>query len=369
MRQRLFLLLLGAALLAALVSYILTVPHGADIPLVGVVDGNQVIISPQLSGRLVRLLVDEGSEVHAGQLLAELDPAELQAELRASQAGVDALRSRLAELDRQYRLTDRQTAAALQQAQATLTATQAQLREAQADLWRDEQDFARSQALFRSGIISAQDRDHLEAAVRADRARVASLEEQVRAQQAAVQAARAARDQLGVLDRQRATTRAQIRQARAQQQQAATRLGYMRLYAPLSGVVSVRVAREGEVVAAGAPVLVLVDVDHLWVRAEVEETYIDAIRLGQPLRVRLPSGRELTGVVFFKGVEGDFATQRDVSRSKRDVKTFAIKVAVRDPSRRLFTGMTATVLLPPLSAPHWWQRWWKPKAGTGSRQP
>ena len=99
-------------------------------------------------------------------------------------------------------------------------------------------------------------------------------------------------------------------------------------------------------VAAGAPIVVVVDVNHLWVRADVEETYIDLIHFGQKLQVVLPSGDELTGTVFFKGVEGDFATQRDVSRTKRDIKTFAIKVAIPNPRHRLFTGMTAYVLLP-----------------------
>jgi len=100
----------------------------------------------------------------------------------------------------------------------------------------------------------------------------------------------------------------------------------------------------------------VVDVDHLWVRADVEETYIDSIQFGQKLRVQLPSGNLLEGSVFFKGVENDFATQRDVSRTKRDIKTFAIKVAVPNPEHRLFTGMTATVLLPPPAKKNWFAR-------------
>ena len=64
------------------------------------------------------------------------------------------------------------------------------------------------------------------------------------------------------------------------------------------------------------------------------------------MRVRLPSGDIREGEVFFKGVEGDYATQRDVSRTKRDIKTFAIKVSLPNQDRRLFIGMTATVLLP-----------------------
>ena len=76
----------------------------------------------------------------------------------------------------------------------------------------------------------------------------------------------------------------------------------------------------------------------------MEESYIDNIAFGQKLRVRLPSGDMIEGTVIFKGVENDFATQRDVSRTKRDIKTFAIKVAVPNPEHRLFTGMTADVL-------------------------
>ncbi len=96
--------------------------------------------------------------------------------------------------------------------------------------------------------------------------------------------------------------------------------------------------------------------DHLWVRADVEESYIDLIQFGQVLRVRLPSGDVIEGKIFFKGVESDFATQRDVSRTKRDIKSFAIKVAVPNPGRRLFAGMTATVLLPPPPKKGWFSR-------------
>jgi HlyD family secretion protein len=120
--------------------------------------------------------------------------------------------------------------------------------------------------------------------------------------------------------------------------------------------VSVRVAKQGEVISQGSPIVVVVDVDHLWVRADVEEGYIDSVQFGQTLQVRLPSGNTIQGQVFFKGVENDFATQRDVSRTKRDIKTFAIKVSVPNDGRRLFTGMTATVLLPPPETKGWFAR-------------
>ena len=81
-------------------------------------------------------------------------------------------------------------------------------------------------------------------------------------------------------------------------------------------------------------------------RADVEETYIDRVKHRRPLTVRLPSGDEREGTVFYRGVDAGFATQRDVSRTKRDIKTFEIRLRVDNRDRRLAIGMTAYVLLP-----------------------
>jgi HlyD family secretion protein len=152
------------------------------------------------------------------------------------------------------------------------------------------------------------------------------------------------------------TMMAQMEQARASEAQMTTQLGYTKIYAPIDGIVSVRVAKQGEVVSIGSPIVVVVDINHLWVRASVEESYADAIKFGQKLTVELPSGNKIEGSVFFKGAENEFATQRDVSRTKRDIKTFAIKVAVPNAEGRLFTGMTAIVLLPRPAKPSWFSR-------------
>jgi len=324
--------------------------------LTGIVDGNEVIVSPQIMGRIINLTVDEGSEVKKGDLIAQLDPKELEASLTAAKANVASLRAQVNEANHNYALTDDTTGASLKQAEATLTSTRAQLEQARANLWRDQTDYGRVQRLFDSGVESAQDRDHAEATLKASQANVKSLEESVGAQEAALAVARANRKQVDVRGAEIATTLAQLEQARATATETETQLNYTKIYAPIDGIVSVRVAKQGEVVSQASPIVVIVDVDHLWVRADVEESYIDSVRFGQTLRVKLPSGDVLQGQVFFKGVENDFATQRDVSRTKRDVKTFAIKVSVPNQDRRLFTGMTATILLPPPERKSWFAR-------------
>ena len=70
---------------------------------------------------------------------------------------------------------------------------------------------------------------------------------------------------------------------------------YTEIHAPIDGIVDVRAAREGEVVTPGQPIVTLINPDDLWVRVDVEETYIDRVRIGDTLTVRLPSGVERAG--------------------------------------------------------------------------
>lgn len=347
------LVIIGIVFVIALVFYLFTTPWENEMPLTGIVDGNEVIVSPQITGRIINLTVDEGNEVKKGDLIAELDPKELEASLAAAKANVASLQAQVSEANHNYSMTDDQTGASVKQAGAMLTSTRAQLEQAKANLWRDQTDYDRMQKLFDSGVASAQDRDHADAALKASLANVKALEESVGAQEAGVGVAQANRKQVAVRGSEVATMIAQLEQARAAAAQTETQLGYTKIYAPIDGIVSVRVAKQGEVVAQGSPIVVVVDMDHLWVRADVEESYIDSVSFNQVLKVRLPSGDVIQGPVFFKGVENDFATQRDVSRTKRDIKTFAIKVAVPNEGRRLFTGMTATVLLPPRAKKNW----------------
>jgi len=314
------------------------------------------VVSPQITGRIVNLTVDEGSVVKKGDLIAELDSKELEATLSAAKANVDSLEAQVNEANHNYSWTNGQTDASVTEAEARVASAKAQLGPTRAQLGRDQDDLKRMQQLFDKGEVSAQDRDHAEAAVKISQASVEMLEQAVKAAAATQTVAQENRKQVAARESAVNTTIAQLEQARATAAQVSAQLGYTKVYAPIDGIVSVRVAKQGEVVAQGSPIVVIVDVDHLWVHADVEESYIDSIEFGQKLRIRLPSGDMLEGPVFFKGVENDFATQRDVSRTKRDIKTFAIKVSIPNPGRRLFTGMTATVLLPPPARKSWFTR-------------
>ena len=116
----------------AAVGYFLTMPRGNDIPLTGVIDGNEYIVSPQMTGRIVNLTVDEGSIVKKGDLIAELDDKELEASLPPPRLMSTSLEAQVTEANHNYSWTSNQTDASVSEAQARVTSAKAQLEQAHA---------------------------------------------------------------------------------------------------------------------------------------------------------------------------------------------------------------------------------------------
>jgi multidrug resistance efflux pump len=214
---------------------------------------------------------------------------------------------------------------------------------------RIRSDHDRTVSLADQGVASQQDKDRAQAQLQAQLAAVQSFKDQVAAADADLRAALARTHQAHAARSTVAATRADLASAAAQRAEAMVRLGYTNIVAPVSGTVSVRAAREGEVVSPGQAIVTIVDLSDTWVRASVPETYADHIALGDVFQVRMPSGQSVAGKVFFKAVEGDFATQRDVSRRKRDIKTVALKLRIDNPNELFVPGMTADVVVPPSS--------------------
>jgi len=342
-----FFIFLGIIAVISLGYYWFSTDHTSDLVLIGTVDANQVIVSPQVQGRIQKLLVDEGTQVKQGDLIAILDPSELEAEERAAAATIDSLRSKVNETQYTERSTKGTTSSDVANAQARLQSARASLAQAEAGLQRVESDSRRIIALANQGISSEQEKVEAETNLKAQQATVDAWKKQVDAAQADLNAAVARTQQAGAAQSTVASTRAQLVNAKALLKQAEVRLGYTKIYAPITGTVSVRAAREGEVLNPGSPIVTLIDLSDTWVRAAIPETYADHIGLGDTLRVQLPGGTITSGKVFYKAAEADFATQRDVSRRKRDIKTVVLKVRLDNPKGAYVPGMTADVLVSP----------------------
>ncbi len=344
-RNRIFIIL-GVLFIFSLFWYFFTTNRSGDLQLIGTVDANEVVVSSRIPGQIETLTVDEGDAVHAGELIATIQSDDLAAARNAAEATAASQKYLL----QQTRDTERQvggsTSSQVANAEAQLRAMRATLMQAQALEQHQEADTSRSVALAAQGVVSQQTRDEDVASLRADRAAVNAAKQNVAAAEASLKVAKANTIQARAQAKTVAATRSQMQNAQALLDQAQVELGYSRIVSPIAGMVNVRAARQGEVVAAGTPIVTITDLTQTWVYAPLPETEADSVQLGDNLRVVMPSGATLQGKVIAKSAEGDFATQRDVSRRKRDIETVQLKLLIDNPAMRYVPGMLAEVYIP-----------------------
>ena len=344
-RNRVFMIL-GLLTVGSLIFYFVTVRPTGDLQLIGTVDANEVVVSSKIPGRIQTLRVDEGQDVKAGQIIAIIESEDLQAARAAAEATASSQRFKLGETVETERQTAGEVSSAAVNAEAMVKAARASLAQAQANYEHQQADTSRTVALAQQGIMSEQAKDEAATSLQAAKAAVDTARENLSAAEASLRQARAHELLATVAARTVDETRDQVANARALAQQAKVEVGYSQVFAPVSGKVNVLAARQGEVVAAGAPIATIMDLTQTWIYAPLPETQADAVQLGDSLRVVMPSGDTIQGKIIVKSALADFATQRDVSSRKRDIKTVQLKLLIANPQERFVPGMTAEVYIP-----------------------
>ncbi len=291
----------------------------------GTVEATQARLAFETGGRIVRIGPREGERVQAGQALASIDDAELDAKRRQAAAGVQAATVQLAELENGFRREEVAQAAAAANAAA----------ERSEDAGRD---LARTRALREGGAVSPEALQKAETA-----AGVASAQ------------LRQAREALDLLRRgprkeKIDAARAQLEQARAAEQAAAATLADTVIRAPHAGVVTVRHREPNEVVSPGQPVLTVMNPDDRWVRIYVPENRVGAVQLGDAATIRSDTfpGKEYAGRVVYISPEAEFTPKSVQTTEERVRLVYAVKVRIEgDPAMELKPGMPADVELAP----------------------
>jgi multidrug resistance efflux pump len=344
-RNRVFLIL-GLLTVGSLIWYFATTRRSSDLQLIGTVDANEVVVSSKIPGRIQTLTVEEGQTVKAGQLIANIESQDLQAALSAAEATAASEQSKLKGAVETVRQNQGETDSATLSAEAQVHSAQAQLAQAQANYDHQKADTSRTVALAQQGIMSEQARDEMATALNAAQAAVDAARDNLAAARAQLRQAKAHELLTSVSAQTVSQTEAEEANARALAQQARVEQSYAQVVAPIDGMINVWAARQGEVVSAGAPIVTIMDLTQTWVYAPLPETQADAVQIGDSLRVVMPSGDTVQGKVIGKLALGDFATQRDVSSMKRDIKTIQIKLLIPNPDEKFVPGMTAEVYIP-----------------------
>ncbi len=292
------------------------------LTLSGNIEAHESVVSFKVQGRIVELPVEEGQYVTKGELLARLDDDDYREQVHVDEATVHA---REAELD---------LALAGSRIQEIKGAKQTLL-DAQADLKLKEQDFRRRRALLSEQGVSQEDLDTAATELKRARATYERVKQNY--------------DQIveGTRKEQIAVNRANLQLARENLDMSRVKLSYTVLSAPTPGVILVRQAELGEVMAPGTPVVTIADLDHLWLRGYVNESDLGKIRWGQSATVYTDTfpGKTYRGRVSFISSEAEFTPKSVETHKERVTLVYRVKIDMDNPNHELKPGMPADAVI------------------------
>lgn len=346
-------------------------PEPDGLFLSGRIESYETNVSAKIGGRIAQIDVEEGSLVKFGQILVKIDDSDTQAQLQGAIAQVKAKEQQLQRLHQQLPVI----AAQLQQAnlltqqtkeeskgkvievENNLAVAQSQLAEAQANLKLALIKQQRIHSLFAEGAVAAQQQDEIDSQVEVYQANVAMVQQQVKAAQGVLTQARSSLHNEPIraaaeLEIKRKLTQARtdiaiaeqdINNAQANQAHIQANLNYLLIKSPMVGNVITKIAEPGEVVAAGAPLLTLVNLDRLYLRGFIPEEQIGQIKLGLKALVYLDSfpKQPLEATVTRIDPKASFTPKNIYFKKDRVTQVFGIELTLKNPQGKAKPGMPA----------------------------
>jgi HlyD family secretion protein len=279
----------------------------------GNIEAHQSVLGfKTVQSRIVELPFNEGQWVKAGTLLSRVDDADYRQQVTISQTTLEVQKRQLA------------------MAEQNCAAAQKLLESDAADLELAKLEFTRADDLMQKAVGTIQARDQTRAALK--KANAAIERDQALEQSA---------------ERQIELAKANIQNAEEASKLARIVLDYTVLTAPFDGVITVRQAELGEIMVPGTPVMTLADLDHIWLRAYINETDIGKIRLDQPATVKTDTypGKSYKGRVSFISSSAEFTPKSVETHAERVTLVYRIKIDIDNPTHELVPGMPADAVL------------------------
>ncbi|MEN3259550.1 HlyD family secretion protein [Sodalis endosymbiont of Spalangia cameroni] len=267
------------------------------------IKGEVITLASRVDGWLVARPVMDGDRIVKGQILARIDDRDARLRLAAVEGSLAAARAQVSYIAAQRDTADKTTQAQMRQAQAQLGAAQSALASAGHQLALAQTNFQRDDSLVKGGGTSRKTWDESRTLLlqRQDEQREAQAQQV--ASQAAYANTLAQRGQLQVLDRQADMQRQQVKALQAQADQLKQEIADRTLRSPVDGVVDRTLGDVGDYIQAGQWVMMVHDPHNVWVEANVKETALGEVAVGQPVTIGVDAypGRDWHGHVLRVG--------------------------------------------------------------------
>lgn len=387
-KKAVLFLLLAAAVAAGVVYWGLN-NQAADvnsITVAGNIRMTEVDVAFKTPGKLAERLVDEGDMVKAGQIVARLDIEPLLRQKDRALAALAAAEARAGQSQAALVFQRESLAGSIGQRVAELASAEATLREleqgsrpqeiqqaeaavasAQAQADEARRNLERAKKLFDTNDLSAQDFDRMEtvadsaaAALKQSQERLALVREGPRREQvesgqaqkdrarAALRSANAGELDIARLQQDILARRAEVEAAKADLAAVEVQLADAVAVSPVDGIVLVKAAEPGEILAAGTTILTIADIEHPWLRAYINQIYQGRVRIGTPVEVTTDSfpGKKYEGKISFIASDAEFTPKEIQTEEERVKLVYRLKIDIPNPNQELKRNMPADAVIP-----------------------
>jgi HlyD family secretion protein len=343
----------------------------------GTIQAIESDVGSKVPGRLIQLLASDGQSVHRGEALARLDPIDQQHNLAQAQANLEAARARVPQAGETQQLQASTVAAQLAAAQAAangaaasrevavaaVAAAQANVAASQATARDDSKNYERAEELYRQGFISTQALDAARTAADMAQAQLAATmaqrnaaqkqldvaESNLRQAQAALAAANANLASVSIAGYTISLNAAVERQVAAALATARTQLEETIVRSPFDGIVVSHSAEAGDLLAADAPVMSVMQANSLYLRVYIAETDLARVAVGQHVDVSVDGvpNRTFNGIVAEIDNQAQYTPSNVQTKDQRAELVFGVKVDLYDNSGTLKPGLPADATFAP----------------------
>jgi HlyD family secretion protein len=343
------ILIAGTVGVLAVQRYI--VSHGLPDGLIqanGRMEGDHVTIAGKFPGRVRELLAREGDTVNAGQVLVRLDDSQTLAKVEQARRGFEALEAQVQATHTALAVLNLEVPLGIESAEAGVANARAVLDKARAMEYEARRDVQRIRPLAAENATSQQQLDQVEARwsvtkseIEAARSALARAGKELAQAELGWKRIRAKEDEVAALERQRD-------QAEAALVEAQSVLADLTIVAPTDGTIITRLIDVGEVVAAGAPLLELVDLDRLYLQVYVPQVEIGKVRLGLPARIFVDAfpDRPFEATVRYIASKAEFTPKEVQTPDERVKLIYAVRLYLTEnPHHQLTPGLPADAVI------------------------
>jgi len=314
----------------------------------GRVEGDRMTLASKFPGRIAEIFVHEGDSVKAGQVLVIMDDVQVKAKVTQAQAAVAALDAQVTSAEMQLETLRKAVPLSVESADTGVGQSQALINKATAAQEQSHRDAQRFRELFERGTVSKQ------RAELAELGESASTADLTVAQQGSTRAykqraeSRLGYDKNKITVAQLDVVKAQREQAKAALAEVSSVLEDLTLRAASEGIIMTRVRETGEIVAAGSPILDIINLDKLYLKVYVPELDIGKVKLGSSARIYTDAFPDIAfpATVHTIASRAEFTPKEVQTPDERVKLTYAVKLYLdSNPQHQLTPGLPADAVI------------------------